>query len=175
MLDGGRSFAFAAGVGIDVTMLERASPSLKRRFGVLAYVMSGTRAALRLEPFTLQATVDGRHHTFHATAAFVANFGRALGGLIHLGPGIRPDDGLLDLCVFEPRSRGEALQIGWRVFRHRFDGASRMHFLKGRAITIETQPPRMTQADGELLSRAPLVCRVQPLAARLLVPARPAT
>ena len=166
----GRSFAFAAGVGFDVAMLERATAGLKRRLGVLAYVISGTRAALRVDPFVLHATVDGRRHTFQATVAFVANFGVALGGLLHLGPGIAPDDGWLDLCVYEPRSARDTLRMGWRVMRRDFEGAARMHFLKGRAITLETDPPRLTQADGELLDRAPLACTVRPLAARLLAP-----
>lgn len=168
----GRCFAFAAGIGVDVTMLERASPRLKRRFGVLAYVTAATHASLRYEPFELQATVDGSRHTFHAAAAMVLNFGTALGGRLQLGPAVDPSDGWLNLCVFAPRSLADALDIGWRIVRHRLSEASHMHFLKGRSIRLETVPPRMAQADGELLGTAPLECVVRPLAARLLVPAR---
>ncbi|MGQ0647075.1 MAG: diacylglycerol/lipid kinase family protein [Gemmatimonadaceae bacterium] len=170
LLGDGRSFGFAAGVGIDATMLQHASARLKRRFGMLAYVTAGTRAALQLDSFELRATVDGRHHTFHATAALVANFGTVLGGLLQLGPGIDPSDGWLNLCVYEPRSMRDALNIGWRIGRRRFDGALRMHFLKGQTIRLETIPARPAQADGELLGMTPMDCRVRPLAARLLVP-----
>lgn len=170
VLADGRTFSFAAGVGIDVTMLERASPQLKRRFGVLAYVIAGGRAALRVEPFQLDATVDGQRHTFHATAALVANFGTVLGGLIHLGPAIVPDDGTLDLCVFAPRSVREALRLGWRILRHDFREAPQMYFLRGREIRLETAPARMAQADGELIGPTPLDCRVVPRAARVLMP-----
>jgi YegS/Rv2252/BmrU family lipid kinase len=172
VLADGRTFTFAAGVGIDVTMIERTSPDLKRRFGVMAYVAAGTRASLGLESFRVDATVDGERHTFHATAALVANFGTVLGGLIHHGPAIVPDDGLLDLCVFAPRSVGQAVRLGWRILRHDFGGAPDMHFLRGREIRLETTPVRMAQADGELLGPTPLSCRVIPHAARVLVARR---
>ena len=170
VLDDGRTFSFAAGVGIDVTMLERASPRLKRRFGVFAYVMAGARAALTVRPFQLDATVDGARHTFHATAALIANFGTVLGGLLQLGPSIEPDDGMLDLCVFAPRTMRDAMRLGSRMLRHDFRESSHMFFLRGREIRLETAPSRMAQADGELIGPTPLSCHVLPHAVRVLRP-----
>ncbi len=169
-LDDGRVFAFAAGVGIDATMVEQTSARAKRRYGVLAYVVAGTRAALTLEAFALRATVDGVPHDFRATAALVANFGSVLGGLIRLGPAVRENDGMLDLCVFSPASVGDALRLGWRLLRHDFGADPSMHFLRGRTFHLETTPRRVTQADGELLPGASLHVTVVPRAARLLVP-----
>ncbi|MFP5354417.1 MAG: diacylglycerol/lipid kinase family protein [Gemmatimonadota bacterium] len=169
-LDDGRVFAFAAGVGIDVTMVQRTSARAKRRFGVLAYVVSGTRAALAMDTFALRVTVDGVPHDFRATAALVANFGSVLGGLIRLGPDIRENDGMLDLCVFSPASVPDALRLGWRLLRHDFGTDPSMHFLRGRTLQLETSPRRATQADGELLGGSTLHVTVAPGAARLLVP-----
>lgn len=169
-LEDGRVFAFAAGVGVDAQMVATASPRAKRRLGVGAYVATGTRAALALEPFTLRATVDGVAHTFEATSAMVANFGAVLGGLIHLGPDIREDDGLLDLCVFSPANVRTALRLGWRMLRHDFGNDPAMQFLRGRSVHLETDPPRTSQADGELLPWPRLHVTVVPGGARLLVP-----
>src|SRR5688500_5056374 len=58
-LGSGRRFAFSAGVGVDVRMIEGAPARLKRRLGVLAYVLSAARALLRREDFLVRATVDG--------------------------------------------------------------------------------------------------------------------
>lgn len=171
-LEDGRVFAFAAGIGVDAQMVATASAAAKRRFGVGAYVMTGTRAALALESFTLRATVDGVSHTFEATTVMVANFGAVLGGLIHLGPDIREDDGLLDLCVFSPANVGTALRLGWRMLRHDFGTDPAMHFLRGRTLHLETDPPRVTQADGDLLPWSHLRVTVAPGAARLLAPGR---
>lgn len=166
----GRVFAFAAGMGIDATMVARTSAAAKRRFGVLAYVAAGTRATLALQSFTLRATVDGVTHTLPATAAMVANFGAVLGGLIHLGPGISENDGMLDLCVFSPATARDAFRLGWRMLRHDFGTDPAMHFLRGRTMVLESDPPCDTQADGELLTTGTLQVTVAPLAARLLAP-----
>jgi YegS/Rv2252/BmrU family lipid kinase len=168
-LASGRMFAVAAGVGLDVTMLERTTARAKRRFGVMAYAAAAARATLAADRFALQATVDGRSATFDASSAFVANFGTMLNGSLTLGPDISPTDGMLDLCVFTPKRILQTLWIGWRMRRARFAGSPNMHFLRGKSFTLETDPPRMTQADGELLGPTPLSCTVQPLAARLLV------
>lgn len=169
-LANGRVFAFAAGVGIDATMVARTSGRKKRTFGVLAYMATAASASFRLDSFTMQAKVDGVSHTFQATAALVANFGSVLSGLIRLGPGISPDDGMLDLCVFSPRNVTDALRLGWRIARKDFSADPAMHFLKGRTIRIETDLPRPAQADGEMIGMTPLDAHVLPLAARLLVP-----
>lgn len=173
MLAGGGVFVFAAGIGIDATMVAATTRESKRLFGVLAYVGTAVRASLALDTFAVRATVDGAQHSFRATAVLVANFGSVLHGTIHLGPGIRPDDGLLDLCVFCPKDVPGALRLGWRILRKNFAPHPAMHFLTGRRILIETDPPRPAQADGELLGTTPLDISVAPLAACFLVPRDP--
>jgi diacylglycerol kinase family enzyme len=48
-----------------------------------------------------------------------------------------------------------------------------MLYRSGRRIRIETEPPRMAQADGELLGMTPLEVEIAPRAVRLLVPNQP--
>jgi len=167
---GGRLFAFAAGTGIDASMIARTSGAAKRRFGVWAYVATALRAALSIDRFDLEATVDGVSYRYRATSAMVANFGSVLGGMIRLGPGIRENDGMLDLCVFSPTSARDAFRVGWRMLRHDFRTDPAMHFHKGRTLRLETAPGRAMQADGELLPAGVLHVRVVPRGARMLVP-----
>lgn len=167
----GEVLLFAAGTGIDAEMIARATPGLKRRWGVLTYIVTGTRAAAARASFDVRATVDGRVIEAHASAVFVANFGAVLGGLIHLGPDVTPDDGLLDLCVLSPRSLPDALAIAWRMFRMDFRAHPRMQFTKGRSIDLCTVPPRPVQSDGEVAGTTPVRWRVEPAALRVLVPA----
>ena len=170
MLPDGRAFAFAAGVGIDATMVAATTSEAKRTLGVLAYVRTAMQASLSLDAFDVRATVDGDEHLFRATAVLIANFGSVLNGLIQLGPEIRADDGMLDLCVFSPEKTTDALRLGWRIVRKRFALDPAMHFLKGRHIRIETDPARPAQADGELMGTTPVEVRIAPLAACFLVP-----
>ena len=170
-LDDGRHFAFAAGIGIDATMVAATTARAKRLYGVSAYVRTGVQASLAPQRFTLRATVDGVPHTFEAAAALVANFGAVLRGLLTLGPAISPDDGMLDLCVFSPADASDAVRLGWRIVRRDFAPDPAMHFLKGRTFHLETDPPRAAQADGELIGTTPLGVTLVPRAARLLAPA----
>jgi diacylglycerol kinase (ATP) len=168
----GRHFAFAAGIGVDASMIAEASATLKRHFGVLAYVVSWSAAAWRREMFRVRVTVDGEIIEREATAVMVANFGAVLNDLMILGPNIRHDDGMLDLCVFSPRTAWDAVRIAFKLLRKDFRSDPRMLYRAGRHFCIETLPPRVAQADGELLGHTPLEVTVEPLAAQLLVPWR---
>jgi diacylglycerol kinase family enzyme len=102
----------------------------------------------------------------------VANFGMVLNDLMTLGPGIRQDDGMMDLCVFSPNTVRDAIRIAWKLLRKDFRSDPCMLYRAGRQFLIETLPPRVAQADGELLGPTPLEVTVEPLAAQLLVPRR---
>ncbi len=172
---GGR-FAIAAGVGIDAAMVAETPPWLKRHFGVLAYTVMGTRAALRTvwrkDYFRARVTVDGREHERPAAMVMVANFGEVFGNRITLGPEIRTDDGMLDACIFSPRTVGDAIRIMWRLVRADFRSDASVWYGRGRIVRVETTPPLRWQADGDLMGTTPFSVEVEPLAVRLLVPRR---
>jgi diacylglycerol kinase (ATP) len=174
--DSGRRFAIAAGVGIDAAMIAETPDWLKRRLGVLAYTIMGSRAALRAilrrDFFRARVTVDDTVHERDAAAVMIANFGAVLGERIVLGPGIRTDDGFLDGCIFSPRTLTDALRIMWRLLRHNFTSDPCMLYCRGRSIRVETTPPKSWQADGELMGTTPFHVVVEPHAVRLLVPKR---
>ena len=169
---GGRRFAFSAGIGIDARMIEGAPAHLKRRLGVLAYVISAARAVLRREDFDVRATVDGVMHQRRASAVMVVNFGAVLNDLIRLGPDIKSDDGMLDLCIFSPKTISDSLRVLWRLFRKDFRSDACVLYVAGRRFRLETVPIRTAQADGELIGPTPLEITVVPLAALMLVPKR---
>ncbi|MFN2566848.1 MAG: diacylglycerol kinase family protein [Gemmatimonadaceae bacterium] len=174
-LPDGRYFAVAAGVGIDARMVRETPTWMKRRLGVLAYAITASRAALsaviRRDFFRVRLTVDGAVYDREAAAAaMVANFGAILHDRITFGPGIQSDDGVLDACIYSPRSLGDALRIMWRLLRKDFRSDDCILYQSGRHIRIETDPRHQIQADGELVGFTPLDAVVHPLAAEFLVP-----
>ncbi len=171
-LENGRRFAFAAGVGIDARMIEETPANLKRRIGVAAYALAASRALVRRQTFHVRVDVDGEIVEREASAVFVANFGAVLNDLFHFGPGIRYDDGVLDVCVFSPRTLRDTARIMYRLFRKDFRSDECVVYRPGRRIRVDTEPPRRVQADGELLGPTPFVVTVEPLAASLLMPRR---
>ncbi|MDQ6689124.1 MAG: diacylglycerol kinase family lipid kinase [Gemmatimonadota bacterium] len=169
-LGDGRRFAIGVGVGLDATMISEAPARLKKRFGFMAYVVGGYKAVLRNQKFTLRLTVDGVVYERTASAVLVANFGAVLNNLVAFGDGIVHDDGLLNACVFSPGSLWDAVRILWRMIRKDFGPDRCLFYKSGREFRIETIPPMIAQADGELLPDTPLSVSVDPLAGCLLIP-----
>jgi diacylglycerol kinase family enzyme len=151
-------------------MIEGTPPWLKRKIGVLAYVLTACKALLRNDKFVLRATVDGELIERQAVSVMVTNFGAVLHDRLTLGPGIRQDDGKLDLCVFSPNTIRDGLRILWRLARKDFRNDPCMMFRSGAVFRIETDPVAPAQADGDLIGKTPFEVRVQPLAATLLTP-----
>jgi diacylglycerol kinase (ATP) len=169
-LPDGRRFAVAAGVGVDASMVAETPRGLKRRLGVLAYVVTGMRALLRFERFRVRISVDGRGHEQVANAVLVANFGALLHDLITLGDGISYDDGTLNVCVFAPATMRDSFRVASRLLRRDFRPDPCIWYDAGRQITVETFPPRPAQADGEMVGYTPLSIEVEPLRGRVLLP-----
>ena len=171
-LGDGRRFAIGVGVGLDATMIAEAPARLKKRLGFMAYVIGGYKAVLRNQRFSLRLTIDGIVYERPASAVLIANFGAVLNDLVAFGDGIVHDDGLLNACVFSPDSLWDALRILWRMIRKDFSPDPCLFYKSGREFVVETIPPMIAQADGELLPDTPLSVSVDPLAGCLLIPRR---
>jgi len=169
-LGDGRRFALTAGYGFDVDMIHGASSALKRRFGVGAYMISGVRAFAKHHRFAVIATVDGVRHEQECAMAMIANVPVLMDGLVATGPGVRMDDGLLDLCIFDATSPLGAVGVMWRAIRRDFRPRPGTFFARGREIHLEVVPAAVPQADGDLLAKGPLHATVEPGGALFLVP-----
>ncbi len=166
----GQRFMIGMGVGLDATMIAYAPGPLKRRIGFFAYVIAAARAFVRLEKFTVRLTVDGKLIEQRASAVLIANFGAVLNDLLAFGDGILRDDGLLNACIYSPGNRVDAIRILWRMARKNFGADPCIRYVSGSVFRVETNPPRLGQADGELIGDSPFEVTVEPLAARVLVP-----
>ena len=141
-------------------------------FGGFAYVVGAVRAFAKLEKFTVSLTVDGETKIMRASAVLVANFGAVMNNLIAFGDGIQRDDGVLNACVYSPEGPIDAIRILYKMTRKKFTPDKSIYYGSGTTFVIETDPPRMGQADGELIGHGPFTVTVEPLAARVLVARR---
>jgi len=170
-LQDGRHFAIGVGVGLDEAMIAGASPMMKKRVGLWAYVWSATKAVMRFDRFQVKLTVDGTVYEREVASLLIANLGAVLGGALRLGDGILYDDGLLHACLFSPRHRLDTIRIFTRMLLGTAHLDPRAFYVAGKEFRLETTPPRRAQADGELLDLTPIEISVRARAARLLVPA----
>jgi diacylglycerol kinase (ATP) len=164
-------FAVNAAAGFAADLMAATAPRYKRRFGVAAYVAQAilivadqVRAASRVE-------VDGVVHEGRASTVIVANCSDIVPGLLCLGDGIAPDDGLLDVAVLDVGSYAEALRLLWRMLQRRPRADPAITFHRGRVVRITTDPALRAEADGEPTGTTPMAVDLLPGALTVLVPA----
>lgn len=186
----GRYFLLRAytGIGSD----SNASRELKDRLGILAYPLSGLRFLKEHSPAQFHITVDDKRIDESAIMCYVNNiaYSRApqLQGWIertlldvHVHDGqssesaagtvlqtIDPSDGLLDIVLLtqDPFT----LQAIKSFVVRDGDTQATVHFLQGKHIRIEADPPQGLWIDGEECGTTPAVLRVVPRAITVVVP-----
>ncbi|MDB4948196.1 MAG: Lipid kinase, YegS/Rv2252/BmrU family [Gemmatimonadetes bacterium] len=172
-LDDGRYFALAAGAGWDAEVIARATRERKDRWGFGAYLFAGlsVRVSTRVARFRIVA--DGKALELDASMVLVANVGSFVAPYLPLSMRVAPAasfrDGLLDVCIFAPGTRGGAASMLLRLHLGRHAGDRRMVFLQAREVLVESDPSVPTQMDGEVLGRTPLRARSVPGGVRVLV------
>ena len=179
-LDDGRYFALAAGAGWDAAVMEVATREMKDRWGFAAYVFAGLRLGVSPPAADFRITADGQVLHVRAAMVLLANMAQIVARVrptfaLPLAPGASFQDGLLDVCIFAPRTLTDVAAVLWRVARGQWAGDQRMIFLQARDVRIDADPPVVTEVDGELVGRTPLVARSVPGGITVLVPpgARP--
>ena len=170
----GRYFALMAGAGWDAEVMTAATRELKDRWGFGAYLYAGLRKALAPPSALYTITADGREFTVSAATVIVANVGQIVYDLLpvdlRIGPGVSFHDGMLDVCIFAPRTLSDVAAVLWRVARGQYVGDDRMIYLRARDIRIESETPVVTQVDGDVVGETPLAVRAVEGGVRVLVP-----
>ena len=171
----GRYFALMAGAGWDAEVMAVATRELKDRWGFGAYLYAGLRKAMAPPSALFRITADGERFEVSAATVLVANVGQLvypqLPVELRVGPDISFRDGLLDVCVFAPRTFSDVAAVLWRVARRQYAGDERMIFLRAREVRVETDTPVVTQVDGEAVGETPLAARAVQGGVKVLVPA----
>jgi diacylglycerol kinase (ATP) len=174
-LDDGRLFAVAAGAGWDAAVMAAATRELKDRWGFGAYLYAGLRLGISPPTARYRITADGEAFEVDAAMVLVANMGQFTAAVgpplpVHIAPDVSYRDGLLDVCIFAPRNIADAAAIFWRVARRRYAGDPRLVYLQARDVRVESDPPAITEIDGEPSGHTPFRARVLSGGVSVLVP-----
>lgn len=168
---GDRYFFTQVGVGLDALMIRDTSTEQKKRFGRLAYLGTALTRLLGFRPRRFTITVDDRCERRRASQVLVANSGTLGQPPFRWGPGIRPDDGRLSVCIFRPRTLLDYARLAWNVVRGRHREEPNIRYLDAaRSVRIEARHPFPVQADGEILGQTPVALEIVPGAVRVVVP-----
>jgi YegS/Rv2252/BmrU family lipid kinase len=170
---GPQYFAVACGAGYDARVMAGTLSEHKRRWGMAAYVATTLRLMSELRSTLHSITIDGVEYEANAAMVLVANCRDVIPPFVKLGPGITPDDGLLDVVVVRADNFPQSLRAVWDLLRLT-PGASGpdayVGHLRGREVKVETDRPQPVQLDGEPGGTTPFIASVVPGAIRIMVP-----
>jgi diacylglycerol kinase (ATP) len=171
--DGTHYFAVACGAGYDARVMAETLSEHKRRWGMAAYVATTLRLMGELRSAVHVITIDGAEYDAVASLVLVANCGEVIPPFVRLRPGIRPDDGLLDVVVIRANSLGQSVRAVWDILRRAPDERGEdtyVGYARGQQIRVETEPVQPVQLDGEPGGATPFTATVVPSAIRILAP-----
>lgn len=166
-----RYFVLMAGFGFDAVVVRDVLQSVKERIGPAAYALSTLGALAKYRSTAITLTLDGEQISSEAFWVVIANTASYGDRLIKLAPFAAPDDGWLDVCVFErPRVGrvGFATQmVAVLARRHLRDPSVR--YYRAKTITLSSEPPISGQLDGEMFGVTPAEIAVVPQALSVFV------
>lgn len=173
-LGNGRFFALIAGAGWDAEVMRSATRELKDRLGFGAYLLAALRTMVSPPSTHFRITADDQEFDIRAATVLVANVGQIFHAMLPLefkiAPATSSSDGMLDICIFAPKSLPDVATVLWKVASRRYAGDQRMIYLKAREIRIEADPEVPTQVDGDISGVTPLVARAVPNGVMVRVP-----
>ncbi len=177
---GTRYFALMAGFGFDAVVVREVLKPIKDLIGPAAYAFATLGALTKYRSTVIALTLDGEEIRSEAFLVVIANAASYAYRQIKLAPFAAPDDGWLDICVFErpkldPRLNRGLDRVGFAsqmvsvlARRHLRDPSVR--YYRARTITLRSDPPISGQVDGETLGQTPVTIRIVPHALPVFVP-----
>lgn len=171
MAIGDRFLFLAVGVGVSALVMRDTGQAEKRRFGRVAYLWTGLKALLGLQPRRFRLRIDGQRHDLQAAEVEVANLGAVGEPAIRWGPHVCVDDGMVDICVVRARSVLDLLRIASSVLLGRQRSEPNLHFLQAQhEVRIAADLRLPVQGDGDFIGYTPVRIRVVPGALKVIVP-----
>jgi YegS/Rv2252/BmrU family lipid kinase len=166
-----RYFTVACGAGFDAQLMERTPLRLKKALGLGSYVLTGIRLAACLPVSEVDLEVEGETCRLRAAAILAANCRCLIPGLPPLHAQVRPDDGLLDVAVFDAASFRQVASQTFALALRRAGRHPGIRFMRGRRIRVSATPAMPAECDGDLAGSTPLSIDLLPGALKVLVPA----
>ncbi len=163
-----RYFLLRADAGLSTEVMRDTPAELKARFGVLAYAVTLARKLATAPDTTFTLDIDGETHNVTGAACIIANIG-SVGALdFDIGPGVRADDGQLNVFVLNT-AVPTLLSLAANALT-RADFESAFQHWPAREVRLSTDQPLPMGLDGDPFAETPFQVKVLPGALPVFVP-----
>jgi len=164
----GRLFCLMASAGFDADVVHRVHRKRRGHINRLTYAVPVARAACSYPFPPMDVEVEDTGERLRGSQVLLFNL-PCYGGGLRIAPEARPDDGLLDLCVFE---RPGPLHLGrylLAVVMGRQGKVADLQRRRVRRVRLSAGRPVPLQADGDPAGALPAAVEVVPGALNLVV------
>ncbi len=147
----GHYFASLAGIGFDAFVIKNTDARLKRRLGMLAYVLSFIGSSL-IYPFrSINIRIDEDPAVLSGYMLIVGNV-KYYGGRMVLQPSAAVTDGMLDVCILKKRNFFPFINYIWRLRRGDIARYMDIAYFKCRQVHVLNKKEHL-QLDGDYMGR----------------------
>jgi len=161
-----RWFINVAGAGYDAYVTERVPRPVP---GALTYLRIALEGLARYRAPWFRITADDATIEGRLLLAFVAN-AQYCGNRMHVVPVARTDDGQLDVLAVHELSLLAVWPKLVKLYMGRILGDRAVRHLRAQRVRIETDPPAVIQADGQIVGETPAEFSLLRQALRVIVP-----
>jgi YegS/Rv2252/BmrU family lipid kinase len=163
----GRRFVCVSGVGFDAEVLRWLEARRRGHIEHLDYFWPLWRTFWGWRFPTIRVEVDDKEFFRGRGLAFVGNTNRYAIGLKITRDAI-PDDGLLDVCIYECASHTRLLLHSVVTLAARHVGRPGVVYGRGKRVRISSDAEQWVEVDGERVFKAPVEYGIIPQGIRLV-------
>lgn len=167
----GNYFVLSVSAGVGSLTMKDVEREDKRRLGKLADLRKAVTELLEFRSYRFEVKIDGRLTKFRASELLVAN--TSILGLkaLQLDPGIRMDDGKLNVCRIYANSITDYLRLAASMFRRDRKRSWNVICMEAlEEVEIRSGERLPVQGDGELIGHLPITVRVRAKAVQIVTP-----
>jgi len=169
---GPRAALLFAAVGFASDLLRATTPRVKRLFGPkLCYTVGFFRALLAHRCPHLHVRIGDRTWDGPMVVALAANSVHAGGGMMHVAPGARVDDGEMNVSLIRATGRLAVARQFLRLVRGTHVHHPNVQYFPATSMEIDGTPAQAVAVDGELIGQTPVRVEVLPRAVSFIAAA----
>ena len=164
-------FVLSVSAGVGSRTMEDVKREEKRHFGKLVDLWKGIKQILEFRSYLFDVKIDGKRSRFRASELIVANSSSLALKALQLDPGIRMDDGKLNVCRIYANTLGEYFKLIVSMLRG--DQKHNWNVLcleASREVEIRSSEKLPVQGDGDIIGRLPVTVKIVPRAIQVVAP-----